>query len=91
MVKSVFEGANTFCPKSVLVGRFVYHANSGTVRISVMKTATTRSTIQKTVAGEVDTVDSESELFLTDMGKKPTRTMIFDQKCCNEVMGQNFR
>ena len=43
------------------------------------------------MAGEVDTVDSESELFLTDMGEKPTRIMIFDRKRCNEVMGQNFR
>ena len=70
----VFEGENTFCPKSVLVGRSVDHANNGSVRIPVMNTSTTRLTIQKnTVVGKVDTVDSESELFLTDMGKKPTQ------------------
>ena len=68
----VFEGDNTFCPKSVLVGRSVDKTRDGSVRIPVMNTSTTKLTIQKnTVVGKIESVDSESELFLTDIGKKP--------------------
>ena len=82
MVNSVFESTNTFCPNSVLVGCSVYRANNGTVRIPVMNTSTTMSTIQNLVAGNMDTVDRESELFLADMGNKATQ---------NKIPGNSFK